>query len=422
MRLDRGDTGKHAPTPDDLLRDTFGWERWRSVFAGVIDSIPITFLLLMAVKYYRAGTTAQTLIATEGSLGLILSPFSVVLFRRLGWRIADCIALLYALGSLGFLAAALFPNLHTYGAGAIFALACGTSAVPLLTELYRQNYPRNRRGTLFSVTVMIRVASAGAFSLVAGGILSRDIGLTPALLALFALCFLGTALVARRFPSTPLPAGNGRVPIWHPFRALGTDVVFRKLIVVWILMGFGNLMMVPLRVLYLVEPRYGLHYPEWKVALLTGVIPAAVHLACCPVWGRLFDRVNFFLLRTLMNLLFMGSHLAFFTARDLHGFVVGSVLMGCAFAGGNIAWSLWVTKVSRPADVADHMSVHTFFTGVRALVAPIVAIPLSTVVPIWVVLAVSVILILLSCVPMLSELQTLGRAPGGEPLVGEMKD
>ncbi|MEZ5302399.1 MAG: hypothetical protein R3F11_17460 [Verrucomicrobiales bacterium] len=38
--------------------------------------------------------------------------------------------------------------------------------------------------------------------------------------------------------------------------------------------------------------------------------------------------------------------------------------------GGNIAWSLWVTKLA-PADrVAEYMSVHTFTTGLRGMAAP----------------------------------------------------
>jgi len=37
---------------------------------------------------------------------------------------------------------------------------------------------------------------------------------------------------------------------------------------------------------------------------------------------------------------------------------------------------LWVTKFAPPERVADYMSVHTFFTGVRGVLAPLVAFQL----------------------------------------------
>ena len=34
---------------------------------------------------------------------------------------------------------------------------------------------------------------------------------------------------------------------------------------------------------------------------------------------------------------------------------------------------MWVTKFAPPERVADYMSVHTFFTGVRGVIAPTIA-------------------------------------------------
>ena len=48
-------------------------------------------------------------------------------------------------------------------------------------------------------------------------------------------------------------------------------------------------------------------------------------------------------------------------------------IAGIANAGGDVAWSLWVTKFAPPERVADYMSVHTFFTGVRGVAAPLIA-------------------------------------------------
>jgi hypothetical protein len=48
-------------------------------------------------------------------------------------------------------------------------------------------------------------------------------------------------------------------------------------------------------------------------------------------------------------------------------------LWGLANAGGNVTWGLWVTKLAPKHAVAEYMSVHTFLTGVRGLLAPMIA-------------------------------------------------
>jgi MFS family permease len=92
-----------------------------------------------------------------------------------------------------------------------------------------------------------------------------------------------------------------------------------------------------------------------------------------PIWGWLFDRMNFFALRITLNIGFAIGILAFFTSADPKGLVLGAIVFGISNAGGDVAWSLWVTKFAAPEHVADYMSVHTFFTGLRGVLAPLAA-------------------------------------------------
>jgi hypothetical protein len=110
-----------------------------------------------------------------------------------------------------------------------------------------------------------------------------------------------------------------------------------------------------------------------KVALLTGVVPNLARLMMSPIWGHLFDHINFFALRVSVNCGFAIGILTFFTSDLLTGLVLGAVAFGVSNAGGDVAWSLWVTKFAPPDRVADYMSVHTFLTGVRGVLAPLVA-------------------------------------------------
>jgi hypothetical protein len=157
------------------------------------------------------------------------------------------------------------------------------------------------------------------------------------------------------------------------FRAVGDDRVFRATLVSWMFMGFANLMMLPLRVEYLANPRYGLALRADLIAILTGVVPNMARLVMSPIWGHVFDRANFFVLRMILNLGFALGILSFFTSDSTLGLVLAAITFGVSTAGGDVAWSLWVTKVAPPDRVAEYMSVHTFFTGLRGLVAPMLA-------------------------------------------------
>ena len=51
-------------------------------------------------------------------------------------------------------------------------------------------------------------------------------------------------------------------------------------------------------------------------------------------------------------------------------------LHGMGKAGGNVIWSLWVTKFAPAESVGEYMSVHTCLTGVRGIATAFIAFPL----------------------------------------------
>jgi len=168
--------------------------------------------------------------------------------------------------------------------------------------------------------------------------------------------------------------------------------------------------MLPMRVEYLANPEHGwrlhgLPLTATAIAVFTGVVPNGARLLLNPLWGALFDRMNFFALRILLNLGFLVGILSFFLSHSLAGLVVGAVFYGIAQAGGDVAWSLWVTKFAPPKRVADYMSAHTFFTGVRGLIAPLVAFQLVTVLPLNLLAFISCGLILVGTVLLFPELR-----------------
>ncbi len=314
---------------------------------------------------------------------------------------------------------AFMPFESVYIAGSVVSMAAASSSVPLLTQIYQENYPAHQRGRLFSRSVMVRIASVSLFSELAARALGGDISRFRWLLLVFAGAFGLGAYWLRQYPSRSLDRSGGA----HPFRAmryLKEDRLFRYTLICWMLMGFANLMMLPLRVEYLANPKYGLHLDIRSVALLTGVFPNIARLLVSPLWGRLFDRANFFVLRAVLNVGFAAGILTFFLNDSWPMLVIGAIIFGISNAGGDVAWGLWVTKFAPSDRVADYMSVHTFLTGCRGVIAPVVAFQLVGVQSIGWMSGFCATLILASSLMLLVELKDPRASGRAEPLSEEV--
>ena len=77
---------------------------------------------------------------------------------------------------------------------------------------------------------------------------------------------------------------------------------------------------------------------------------------------------------------------------------VGSALFGLARGGGEILWNLWVTKIGNPAYIAGYMSVHTFMTGIRVLIAPFMGFYITSLLNLPVMVGVSSFFVILAFV------------------------
>jgi len=405
-------------TEQECTRRTYRLELQRAVPHGILESAGSTFLLLIAVRYFQAGATAKALIASGGSVGLMLAPAVVSLVARRRWPAAQAAAGFAAGGAGIFLLLGLVPWLPLYVVGSIAGMTAATAVIPLMTQIYQDNYPDERRGKLYSRAVMLRIAVHAGFSELAGRLLETDIRRSRLLLFLFAAAFAVAAWRLTRYPSGPLHDEGGT----HPFRAMRyvrEDRLFRHTLMCWMLMGFANLMMLPLRIEYLGNPKYGLNLSVQQIALLIGVVPNLARLAMNQVWGVLFDRMNFFTLRVVLNAGFALSILTFFFSSTLTGLVAGAIIFGISNSGGDVAWGLWVTKLAPAARVADYMSVHVFFTGLRGVIAPVVAFHLAGVYSLPTLGVLSAVLILLASLLLIPEIRWFRNVrPGGRVVEG----
>ena len=136
-------------------------------------------------------------------------------------------------------------------------------------------------------------------------------------------------------------------------------------------MGFANLWTLPLRVDYVTAPEWGIEGSAIYVAMIITILPETIRMILIPFWASLFDKMNFIVLRMILNLFFGFGVLLFFVTSNPWVIGMGAALIGAAFAGGSIAWNLWVTKYAPPGKAGAYMSVHVSLTGIRGTIGPI---------------------------------------------------
>ena len=360
-------------TSETLAKRTFALDSGRAFCQGVSESYGRTFFLLIALKEFDAPPVAKSLIAGAGGMGMLLSPMLVSAVIKRRWRTSTVASTIVAAGGLALLLPLLVHDLRAYVAAAMIALALADLVMVLMAPIYASNYPVSRRGQLVGRSIVVRVASAALVGAGVGKFLNRDIKRWPYVVGLGVVAWILQAGFLRRIPSLPLPAvATDRSAIRRRVHLLRTDPILRNTLGSWMLIGFANLMTIPLRVEYLGNAKYGVSADTAKVAMLTVTIPAVVRLGMTPFFGWIFDRMNFFGLRIAVNLAFGISIGSFFATRSTLGLVLASVAFGVGIAGGDVLWSLWATKFAPADQVADYMALHTFTTGLRAVSAPFI--------------------------------------------------
>lgn len=388
----------------------FECELGRALCSGVIETASSTFLVLIAVRHFDVPALARGILAATGCTGYLLSPLVLEVGRRCKITAARAAAFLYLCAAALFVPAAITSNWVVYVTCATLAMALINSMVAILTTLYQENYPSRVRGRLVSRGLVIRILTVVLFSFIAGK-LAAEAPLGPHIvIACFALASACAGAILFRCPSSSLEGVEGGLT-GKTLTTLWRDRLFRNTMVCWMFMGFGNLMMVALRVEYLANPVHGLALTAADVALFVGILPNIARFAFSAFWGRLFDRMNFFSLRIILNLCFASSILAFFSSNSPVGLAVGALIFGAANAGSDLAWSLWVTKFAPPEQVAGYMSVHVFLTGIRGVLAPLSAFALLAATDVMTVATMSVAMIVLANLWLLPELLDRRKAP-----------
>lgn len=376
---------------------------------GIIETVGSTFAMFVAVGLLQLSTLSKSAIIGGPAIGLLVGFFTVALVRRSGISVNIAAGGGWIIAAIGYSLVALFPqNEVAFVTGVVIALLSHALATPLQSQIYKEHYPDKVRGRLFSTVGMVKAAVSATFGYFAGmWLLRQGINYAP-LFWVFAVC----SLMKAGFTMGMRPVFLRKTQKLSPFQALEhlkTDKVFRKLLSSWMLLGFGNLLSMALFVEFVTNPDYGFGYGAEKVSMITTTIPMLIFIVSVFVWGAIYDKMDFYQLRLVVNVFFFLGILVYFFAPSYTMLCVGMSLHGIGKSGGTVLWSLWTTRFAPADKVSEYMSVHTMFTGVRGVISAYLAFVIAQAFGPTTVSVVGASCILISSLMLLPELRASFR-------------
>lgn len=355
---------------EDKTRKTYHCDLWRGGFEGVLSSGAQTFCLFIAIRYFNADEVTKALIAAAPFMGMFLSMALLHYASLTNWKKSTWGALPSIVTGFCLFLAAWAQSISLFACMVILGYICRSALLPFITDIYGDNYPPEKRGAFFSKPLLLSVGIAALSGFIGSYFLESDIKNYHWIFTFFGFCALAKALAIYSMPSKPVDDSPHTNPFGNMKYAL-QDKSFGYVLLTWFIMGFANLWTLPLRVDYVTAPEWGIEGSAIFVAMIITIIPETVRMLLIPFWASLFDKMNFVILRMTLNMFFAVGVLLFFVTSNPLIIGLGSALIGAAFAGGSIAWNLWVTKYAPPGKTGAYMSVHVSLTGIRGTMGPL---------------------------------------------------
>jgi hypothetical protein len=325
--------------------------------------------VLVAINVFEAAGWLKACVAAASAIGMLLGAFGVTVAARLRLPASKAIAIAMGAAVPGMLLAAFAPSVGIFAAGILTSIPLLGAVVPLTTHIWEQNASPEIRGRVFShVALGAAVFSVGVTAAVAR-YLDSDIAGFRLVLVCFAGLLCVASVAATRMPSRPVDRSRHNHHPWSCVSLLWQDRLFGYMCIVQMFVGIGNLATIPMRAEFAASTERGVGYGAGMALLLTLVIPECSRLVFVPIYGRLFDRLNFMVVRMSINILFILSMVLFFT-QTMALQVLGSICYGAGLGAGGVAWNLWVTKFAPAERTADYMALHVSLTGLRGIIAP----------------------------------------------------
>lgn len=241
------------------------------------------------------------------------------------------------------------------------------------SAIFRANYPPHLRSFAFSVPLALQYAGISLYGLLCGRlfdrtekfvipafILSAFLGVVGAWKFRQVKCMEDRALVTEE-------ASEEKAGFFDQFHHLWTNKGFLYFQIAYIFFGSGFVAILAVLPFYL-EAEFNADHSASTTAI--NAIPSFTIALTTPIWGRLLDRYNPVVMRTIVNGVWCLTPILLYFAHSIHGVYWAQLIQGCAWSGSTLIWWLAVNYYARSHEVANLMSLHQTLTGVRGICAP----------------------------------------------------
>jgi hypothetical protein len=349
----------------------FKFDTPRGFFTGILEVGFSIFVLLIAIRFFEAPNYCKGLLAAGSSLGLIFSPLLKHAFSNVKISISAKCSFWMGVCSL-FIFLASFTKEILFFTALLVTAQISLAQIPnLMIQLYAQHYSAKERGFRLSLNLVLSTIGGMLSSYCLGKYL--DLEFADYRIALWTMAFAALVCCCLHFSMPKLERKSiktgSRASLKELIKIPLEDRLFLRILIAWMILGFGVIMTFPLRVEFLAD-RNGLNLTNEEIALVGVAVFFLFKIIGVVICGKLFDRTHFMKFRISLNLIMLIAILIYFNSNTFFGVALGSAIAGIGTGGANIAWNLWVTKLAPTGRESEYMSIHMFLTGIRGSTAP----------------------------------------------------
>jgi hypothetical protein len=353
-------------------RLTFMYDNVRCFFVGILEGGFKTFVLLIAIRVFKAPAIYKAILSAIGFAGLLFAPITVNLASRLKNIPATKVCAFYfILVACLLLASACIRSFWVYFVLIAISRVLFKQYIPLMVDVYGNNYGKKERGYKLAHALMVLPIATALFSPIGGLILDAGLDNYYLILLLIAVASGGAAYAFYKIPSRPIPHHENS-SLLSNFKIIFRDKLFFTMLIIMMLTGIANQMTFPLRAEYLANEKYGINISNLATTLIITAIPYFCRMASSLIWGKLFDRLSLVQMRIVVDLFLLLEFVFFFNSTNIIMLSLSAVFMGIGYGGGEIIWCLWVTKVVDKDSLSQYMSASNAFVGIRSFMSPFI--------------------------------------------------
>ncbi len=347
------------------VRRNFEIDLFSAVCAGVFVSVLVTFMPIV-VRRMGGSTTDVAIVIAAPFVGHFLAPFFTYLLAHLPAVrvVAGTSTIARAMFVIGVLLATtpLMLAITTVGFWVITI-----SNVAAYTALMRGIYPTSERGHVMG---KVRVGASVA-GIAAAALAGTLIDAVPAqwVFAGAALISLPGSIAFFQIKHEGTGGFGTRRPAVHIARDVWRDHRYRRLLLSFLIFGWGNLMNFAVFPIMLVD-RFDA--PNTFIGILSAVQSATMIFAYVIV-GRLIDRGSSLRQTFIGTLLVLLVPVGYLVSPVYAALLPVAIISGIAQASGELTYHTNVVQLAPPDRIAEYAAAQSLLLGIRGTLAPFAA-------------------------------------------------